>query len=113
MMFKKIPIIAPLVFFLLGIHVFAQTNNKTSFPENGTVITIAGNHHISASKYNQNTVRAAEKITDKKQEPFSPKPVPTIAAYIVSVIVGGLLFIGLVFYWFIYKRRISKHSQKL
>jgi cobalamin biosynthesis Mg chelatase CobN len=104
MMFKRISLIASLLFFLLGTTVFAISNNETSTPNNGHHITQSHTSTIKVSKAPSGKNVTASETTQtpttelKKAEPkIKDFVVPVVVALFIIIIFGG--------YWLIFRKK--------
>jgi hypothetical protein len=93
MMFKRISLVASLLFFLLGTNVWANTNSS--------------NHEISHSILN--------KVSDKNVKGAQAAPMemkktdPVWMNYIIPVSVSVFIVLILGGYWFILRKRITSN----
>jgi hypothetical protein len=93
MMFKRISLVASLLFFLLGTNVLANTNSS--------------NHAISHSIIN--------KVSDKTVKVVQATPMemkktnPTWMNYVLPVTVCSFIVIILGGYWFILRKKLSSN----
>ncbi|CAH2717409.1 hypothetical protein BACCIP111895_04601 [Neobacillus rhizosphaerae] len=116
MMFKKMSLIASLLFFLLGTNVFAQSHIEDSSKKEGSVLPqthpqISSSLVITASKNEAPPKGSATDQSDKGRNPSSSHTKkantvnPSFKDYVVPVTVGLIIIVGFGSYWLIFRRK--------
>ena len=102
MMFKRISLIASLLFFLLGTNTIANLNYETPAQNNGKYITQSHTLVKNVSKTSSgNTMMANSQTKEIKTAE------PTLKDYVVPAIVGLFIFFGFGSYWLIFRRKYN------
>jgi hypothetical protein len=109
MMFNKISLITSLLFFLLGMNVFADSRLEVSTPPNNPVLSQTA--QITALTSVNNKIVSANKKTMTQMEHTSSTfklendVKPSIKNYGIPVLVGLFFIFGLGSYWLVYRRK--------
>ncbi|MDP4083371.1 MAG: hypothetical protein Q8934_02025 [Bacillota bacterium] len=108
-MFKRITLIALLLFMAVGTPVFAHAYLEASTPINGEAVKQPlKNGHLSFEKnFIQPNIKNEASSSTLKVAAYSTKKEPDHSkrAYIVPSMVGLLIMIGLGSYWLIFRKK--------
>ena len=104
MMFKRISLIATLLFFLLGTTAFAYSNPQASSPNDEKHITQSHTVNKDSKSTTAKTVTASQ-FTNSPITAETKKAEPTLMNYVVPAAVGLFIFIIFGGYWFVFRKK--------